>query len=200
MNKGLLIALAVVGAATAYLQTQGSDDDLVAKPGNGRGERREQRESRPHDGDAARQAGGRPQAGERAQPKSAAVAPWAADALVQGAQAWQARAREDAVQAAWSGGAASAWSAATPPPPPVLRPPTPTEVVVVAPPVPTAPRFPHPWVGRFNDGAVLSGPDTTWVVRPGDVIEGQWRVDRVDERRMSLTFLPLNLTQQVVMR
>ncbi len=198
MNRSLLVALAVVGAATAYLQTQGGDDDLVAKPGNGGA--RARHETRGPEGDAAPQAGhGRPDT--RAELKIAAIAPWAADALVQGAQAWQARGRAGEQQASGlASGATSAWSAATPPPAPVLRPPPPTEVVVVAPPAPTAPRFPHPWVGRFNDGAVLSGPDTTWVVKAGDVIEGQWRVDRVDERRMSLTYLPLNLTQQVVMR
>ena len=82
-----------------------------------------------------------------------------------------------------------------------------------------APRFPHAWVGRFNDEsvaaaasgasgvaaqpvqrAILNGPETTWVVRAGDVIEGQWRVDRIQDRTMSLTYLPLKQQQTVVMR
>lgn len=48
--------------------------------------------------------------------------------------------------------------------------------------------------------AVLAGPQNTWVVRAGDVIEGQWRVDRIQDRTMSLTYLPLKQQQTVVMR
>lgn len=77
-------------------------------------------------------------------------------------------------------------------------------VVDTPPPPPMAPRFPHAWVGRFNDEAVnravLSGPQSTWVVRAGDVLEGQWRVDAIQDRRMTLTYLPLNQQQTVGMK
>lgn len=67
-----------------------------------------------------------------------------------------------------------------------------------------APPFPHAWVGRFNDDralrAVLTGAQSTWVVKAGDVIEGQWRVDEIQDRTMSLTYLPLKQQQTLVMR
>lgn len=97
----------------------------------------------------------------------------------------------------------SAWSAQLPPPPPAPR-----RVAQEAPPPPMAPRFPHAWVGRFNDEsasrplqrAVVSGPVSTWVVSAGDVIEGQWRVDRIQGHTMSLTYLPLQQSQIVSMK
>jgi hypothetical protein len=216
MNRKLMAALGVVLVATAYLQLQG-DDELLAKPEQGaasgkshRGGRTEARAegqtaSRPD----ARGASGTPSlqsTRNAAASGDSALAPWVADALVRGARAWQGRSRASSAEPEGSryglmaSTSTSAWSAALPPPAPVIRPPVPTDTVVVAPSAPTAPRFPHQWVGRFNQGAVLSGADATWVVQAGDVIEGQWRVDRVEEHRMSLTYLPLNLTQQVVMR
>lgn len=73
-----------------------------------------------------------------------------------------------------------------------------------------APRFPHQWVGRFDDEAapgqpatqraVLQGRQETWVVQVGDVIESTWRVDRVQARVMHLTYLPLGQTQTVTLR
>ncbi len=48
--------------------------------------------------------------------------------------------------------------------------------------------------------AVLAGPVATWVVKEGDVIEGQWRVDRIQDRSMSLTYLPLQQSQTVSMK
>ncbi|MBH2015627.1 MAG: hypothetical protein I8H88_04000 [Burkholderiales bacterium] len=97
----------------------------------------------------------------------------------------------------------SAWAAQLPPPPPAPR-----RVVQEAPPPPMAPRFPHAWVGRFNDEsasrplqrAVVSGPVSTWVVSAGDVIDGQWRVDRIQGHTMSLTYLPLQQSQIVSMK
>ena len=66
-----------------------------------------------------------------------------------------------------------------------------------------APPFPHAWVGRFNDPAqraIVSGADSTWVVAVGDVIDGQWRIDQIQERQMSLTYLPLQQRQTVAMK
>ncbi len=48
--------------------------------------------------------------------------------------------------------------------------------------------------------AVLAGPVSTWVVKEGDVIEGQWRVDRIQNRSMTLTYLPLQQGQSVNMK
>lgn len=71
-----------------------------------------------------------------------------------------------------------------------------------------APPFALPWVGRFNDAghtsdverAVLQGPRATLVVKAGDVIEGQWRIDGIHDRVMTVTYLPLNQPQTVAMK
>lgn len=87
-----------------------------------------------------------------------------------------------------------AWGPSLPPPPPVVA------VAKVAPPPPQAPRFPHAWVGRFNDMAVVSGPQSTWVLAEGQVIDGQWRVEHIRDRQMQLIYLPLNQAQTVAMQ
>jgi hypothetical protein len=38
------------------------------------------------------------------------------------------------------------------------------------------------------------------VAREGDVIEGQWRVDQIQERLIRLTYLPLQQSQTVAMK
>lgn len=95
-----------------------------------------------------------------------------------------------------SGKELGAWAPSLPPPPP--RPVA--AQTAEPPPPPQAPRFPHPWVGRFNDMAVVSGPRSTWVLAPGQVVDGVWRVDTIEERRMQLTYLPLKQAQTVVMQ
>ncbi len=89
------------------------------------------------------------------------------------------------------------WASQRPPPPP------PVDPVSAAPPPPMAPPFPHAWVGRFNDSAkraIVAGTDSTWVVGVGDVIDGQWRIDQIQERQMNLTYLPLQQHQTVAMK
>ena len=195
MNRGLMGVLAVVVGVAVYLQVQGDDDDLVAKGG------REPRvgQAAPARGDRGAVAGAH--ADRATNGTNEAMPDWAAAALIQGLPAWQARAHSDepAARAQQLALGPSAWGPAQPPAPPVVRQPPPAEVIE-APPAPVAPPFPHRWVGRFNEGAVLSGTESTWVVHAGDVIEGQWRVDQIDGQRLSLTYLPLNQTQQVVMR
>jgi len=127
-------------------------------------------------------------------------------ALQSGLSGWLARRTEAATlppARPMTAATPSAWSAQLPPPPPAPR-----RVAQEAPPPPMAPRFPHAWVGRFNDEsasrplqrAVVSGPVSTWVVSAGDVIEGQWRVDRIQGHTMSLTYLPLQQSQIVSMK
>ena len=112
-------------------------------------------------------------------------------ALTQGVPHWQSR----VALASRPLGAANPWASQRPPPPP-----PPPVAVAEPPPPPMAPPFPHTWVGRFDDKAVVAGRNTTWVVGPGDVIEGQWRVDQVQERQLTLTYLPLNQSQTVAMK
>lgn len=86
------------------------------------------------------------------------------------------------------------WASQQPPPPPA---PPPVAVVMEA---PQAPRFPYHWVGRYVDEApraVIAGPSQTWVLRQGDVLEGQWRVDAIGERQMTIMYLPLEQSQAV---
>ena len=83
-------------------------------------------------------------------------------------------------------------------PPPLLAP----KVVALAPPPgppptpppPTAPPFPYELVGRLQQGdqaqALMSGPVRTVALRAGDVVEGQWRIDKVDTSAVHLTWLP----------
>ncbi len=225
MNRGLLLVLALVGGLSLYLGSQ-SDDDLLAptrqaggKPGSQTSRRADEPgRDRGDQPEGRRATGSLPRAAEKHSPS---MAPWQADGLTQGVVRWQAR---------WQSGPASlgsgvvadasAWRSVQPPPPP---PPPRAALDPGPPPAPTAPPFPHAWVGRFNDEptataasgaasgasapasqavarAVLAGPQNTWVVRAGDVIEGQWRVDRIQDRTMSLTYLPLKQQQTVVMR
>lgn len=196
MRSPLLIALAVALAATFWLQ-QGEDTGGV-EVAERRGPARTQ--PAPHAG-----RGGDAQ-GQRATTDKApeATGAW----LVDRVQAWQARRAE--VEAlpparAMTTAAPSAWSAAMPPPPP--PPPSQNRTADAA---PVAPPFPHQWVGRFDDEAsgsskalrrvVISGPVSTWVAREGDVIEGQWRIDQIQERLIRLTYLPLQQSQTVAMK
>lgn len=204
MRPPLLIALAVALAATFWLQ-QGEDTDGV-EVAERRGPARAQPADRP--GPASRTdppaRGGEAQGPrETADNTLAASGAW----LVDRVQAWEARRAEvEALPSARAMTAASpsAWSAALPPPPP--PPPSQNRAEVA----PMAPPFPHQWVGRFDDEpsggakavrrAVISGSVSTWVAREGDVIEGQWRVDQIQERLIRLTYLPLQQSQTVAMK
>lgn len=75
-----------------------------------------------------------------------------------------------------------------------------------------APPFPYQWVGRWEPAlddsgaagtpapmAVIAGNRTTWVVKRGDLIDAQWRVDAITATSMELTYLPLSSTQKISM-
>ena len=74
---------------------------------------------------------------------------------------------------------------------------------------PAAPAFPYEWVGRWDEpsadgGApsqriVIAGPRSTWVLKPGDVIERQWRIDAIGPGTVQLTYLPLSQPQTISM-
>lgn len=80
---------------------------------------------------------------------------------------------------------APAW---TPPPPPLP-----------APPPPTAPALPFEFIGKLDDAehlrVFLTRDEKIYTVTVGDVIDGTYRVERIDASEMILTYLPLNLTQ-----
>jgi hypothetical protein len=121
---------------------------------------------------------------------------------------WQPRGAFDVLGEAGN----AAWASKLPPPPPPPKP-----VPPPPPPPPVAPPFPYQWVGRWQEPqaapvaplaakpaarelAVIAGPNQTWVVKVGDVIEGQWRIDAVTETSVQVTYLPLSQTQTIAMR
>lgn len=69
---------------------------------------------------------------------------------------------------------------------------------------PPAPPFPYTLIGRVEDGplmqALLSSPRRTLGVKAKDVIDGQWRVDAVDARGVTLTWLPGGQALTLAMR
>jgi len=64
-----------------------------------------------------------------------------------------------------------------------------------------APPFPYQFIGSLSeDGAnqaLLSGPNRTLAAKAGDVIDGQWRVEKVDSNGMALLWQPAQLRQTV---
>ena len=82
-----------------------------------------------------------------------------------------------------------------PPPPPVAaRKPPP-------PPPPTAPPFPYLVTGAVADAdgvlVVFTNQQQSFVVRVGEIIERTYRVDAIDAQAVTLTYMPLGLTQRV---
>jgi hypothetical protein len=47
---------------------------------------------------------------------------------------------------------------------------------------------------------LLAGPNSALSVRRGDVIDGQWRVEQVSTRGVSLIWLPAQLPQNIVFK
>lgn len=91
--------------------------------------------------------------------------------------------------------------AAPPPPSPSPSPPPPS------PPPPAtvqAPPFPYQLIGRLVEGGqaqiLLAGPSSTLAVRVGDVVDGQWRIDQIQEGGLNLTWLPAKLNQTIGFR
>lgn len=74
-----------------------------------------------------------------------------------------------------------------------------------------APAFPYQWIGRMVERqgnaqdassapmAVIAGPRNTWVLKRGDVIESQWRIDQIGASGLQVTYLPLGTSQTLSM-
>ncbi|AKM00811.1 hypothetical protein [Burkholderia pyrrocinia] len=95
------------------------------------------------------------------------------------------------VEAAHDPFTASSWL------PPPVEVPTPPES---RPAPPSAPPVPFTYVGEQDAKAAkpqvfLSNGDQLLIVSPGDVIDGQYRVESVSESNVVLTYLPLNQVQ-----
>ncbi|MBM7059194.1 secretion system X translation initiation factor [Pseudomonas sp. UL073] len=94
--------------------------------------------------------------------------------------------------------AAHSWYVAPPAPPrsnlaPVAPPP---------PPAPMAPPLPFQFIGKLDDSLrqqvfLLSG-ERLHIVGVGDVIDGTYRVEQISDSQLTLTYLPLHMTQALV--
>ena len=91
----------------------------------------------------------------------------------------------------------AAWSAPPPLPPPPAPPPAAAQA-------PVAPPFPYQLIGRLEQGgvslALLAGASRSISAKPGDVIDGQWRVERVEATGLALTWLPGKQPQTINFR
>lgn len=79
------------------------------------------------------------------------------------------------------------------------NPPSPPPSFGPAPPPPVAPALPYAFMGRKQEAGewevyLLRG-EQTFVARPGEVLEGQYRVDAIQPPVLTLTYLPLGQAQ-----
>ncbi|MBI2745259.1 MAG: hypothetical protein HYX45_06705 [Burkholderiales bacterium] len=81
-------------------------------------------------------------------------------------------------------------------------PPAPKQQPVVVPvPAPTAPPMPFAYLGKKLEGGAwevyLGQGEKTFVVREGQVLEGQYRVESIKPPQMELMYLPLGQAQNL---
>lgn len=64
---------------------------------------------------------------------------------------------------------------------------------------PSAPPLPFQFIGRLADSSdlqvFLQNGEKLYVVRKGDVIDDTWRIESINDKALSLVYLPLHLTQ-----
>ncbi|WP_374592283.1 hypothetical protein [Aquabacterium sp.] len=209
IRPGLLIALLAILAATAWSLLQDDEPAPRHRQGAGKAASRQATGADPALSGARSLRSAR--AADGAAPAAAASSASAAlQGLTEQVARWQTRGAFDTLGEVGN----AAWSSKVPPPPP-----PPKHVPPPPPPPPVAPPFPYQWVGRWQEPAapaapasasakraatrelaVITGPNQTWVVKPGDVIEGQWRIDAITDTSVQLTYLPLSQTQTISMR
>jgi hypothetical protein len=70
------------------------------------------------------------------------------------------------------------------------------------PPPPSAPPLPFKYIGKVTEGdetqVFLSLAERNYIVKPGENIDGQYRVDEVSDHAVTLTYLPLNAKQTLI--
>lgn len=89
--------------------------------------------------------------------------------------------------------ATRSWYVPPPPPPPV---------VAAPPPKPTAPPLPFAYMGSYDDAEgpiviMLVRNDRLYTVSEGDLIDGTYRVERIQNGAIEMTYLPLQEKQQL---
>jgi hypothetical protein len=74
-----------------------------------------------------------------------------------------------------------------------------TLVAAAPPPAPMAPPLPYTYMGKLSDqgqlAVFLTRNGKPYVARPGDVLDGQYRVDAIRPPVLELTYLPLEQKQ-----
>lgn len=69
------------------------------------------------------------------------------------------------------------------------------------PPAPTAPPCPFSYMGRYEDPpkllVILAMGNKMYTVSAGEVIDGNYRVDRITDSAVELVYLPLNISQSI---
>ena len=108
----------------------------------------------------------------------------------------QARQMADGVEDAF---AIKSWAPPPPPPPPPKIVPRPAVQVLAPPPRPGAPPLPYRYLGRLEDAGVvtifLGKGDANFAVKPGDTLEGNYRLDAFQGHLLTFTYLPLQQQQ-----
>jgi len=65
----------------------------------------------------------------------------------------------------------------------------------------TAPPLPFTYLGRYGEGdarvVILARGDRMYTVGVGEVIDNQYRVDRISGGVVGLTYLPMNVQQSL---
>ena len=68
---------------------------------------------------------------------------------------------------------------------------------------PQAPPLPFVYMGKLvDDGETtvfLTKDNRNYILRQGDTVDGVYRVDKIDERAVSLTYLPLKIKQTLAL-
>ncbi len=90
-----------------------------------------------------------------------------------------------------------------PPPPRVKISRAAVQAAEAPPPPPQAPPVPFTYMGKMLDGndtvAFLTRAGRSYVVRGGDTLDNTYRVDHIDPNQLTMTYLPLNIQQQLAL-
>lgn len=90
---------------------------------------------------------------------------------------------------AWAAPAASAARPLPPPPPP--------------PPPAVAPLFPYAYIGALSDDGIrtlfFAKGERVLVVKAGDVVDAAFRIDEINDKQMTLTYVPMNQSAVVAL-
>lgn len=92
------------------------------------------------------------------------------------------------------------WYVPPPPPPP----PAPAPVALPVPVNPTAPPLPFTFMGRMTEedrvSVFLIKGERAYIAAEGDVIDGMYRMEKIQARQVTLRYLPLDMEQILALK